>query len=151
MIDLMTIKAGTACNCRQGIVAEVTENMDDGMWVQVRLIEAPAGPTKSAPRALPCAGHRQGSDAPTAEEADQCCDLNTCRATSIRCFCFSGRAQDLPTLAKLLRRLPKTRGKSTFASAFTGATSRTTLRLVPAEGDAGDFGMRRSATDFAGS
>ena len=41
MIDLMTLKPGDRLQLVQGIVAEVTENMGDGMWVEVRLIEAP--------------------------------------------------------------------------------------------------------------
>ena len=41
MIDLMTLKPGDRLQLIKGIVAEVTENMGDGMWVEVRLIEAP--------------------------------------------------------------------------------------------------------------
>ena len=41
MIDLMTLKPGDRLQLTKGIVAEVTENMGDGMWVEVRLIEAP--------------------------------------------------------------------------------------------------------------
>jgi hypothetical protein len=41
MIDLMTLKPGDRLQLVKGIVAEVTENMGDGMWVEVRLIEAP--------------------------------------------------------------------------------------------------------------
>jgi hypothetical protein len=44
MIDLMTLKPGDRLQLIQGIVAEVTENMGDGMWVEVRLIEAPDRP-----------------------------------------------------------------------------------------------------------
>jgi hypothetical protein len=44
MIDLMTLKPGDRLQLTKGIVAEVTENMDDGMWVEVRLIEAPDRP-----------------------------------------------------------------------------------------------------------
>ena len=41
MIDLMTLKPGDRLQLIKGIVAEVTENMGDGMWVEVKLIEAP--------------------------------------------------------------------------------------------------------------
>jgi hypothetical protein len=41
MIDLMTLKAGDRLQLQNRIVAEVTENMGDGMWVEVRLIESP--------------------------------------------------------------------------------------------------------------
>ena len=44
MIDLMTLKPGDHVQLTQGIIAEVTENMGDGMWVEVRLIEAPDRP-----------------------------------------------------------------------------------------------------------
>jgi hypothetical protein len=46
MIDLMTLKPGDRLLLVQGIVAEVTENMGDGMWVEVRLIEAPERPAE---------------------------------------------------------------------------------------------------------
>ena len=44
MIDLMTLKPGDRLLLQSRIVAEVTENMGDGMWVEVRLIEAPDRP-----------------------------------------------------------------------------------------------------------
>jgi hypothetical protein len=44
MINLMTLKPGDRLQLAKGIVAEVTENMGDGMWVEVRLIEAPDRP-----------------------------------------------------------------------------------------------------------
>ena len=44
MIDLMTLKPGDRLLLQKGIVAEVTENMGDGMWVEVRLIEVPQRP-----------------------------------------------------------------------------------------------------------
>jgi hypothetical protein len=44
MIDLMTLKPGERLLLQKGIVAEVTENMGDGMWVEVRLIEVPERP-----------------------------------------------------------------------------------------------------------
>jgi len=46
MIDLMTLKPGDRLQLVKGIVAEVTENMGDGMWVEVRLIEAPERPAE---------------------------------------------------------------------------------------------------------
>jgi hypothetical protein len=44
MIDLMTIKVGDRLQLRQGIVAEVLENMEDGMWLQVRYLAFPGQP-----------------------------------------------------------------------------------------------------------
>jgi len=46
MIDLMTLKPGDRLQLVKGIVAEVIENMADGMWVEVRLIEAPERPAE---------------------------------------------------------------------------------------------------------
>ena len=39
MIDVLTIKVGTRLQLREGIVAEVVENMEDGMWLQVKYLE----------------------------------------------------------------------------------------------------------------
>jgi len=39
MIDVLAVKVGTRLRLLQGIVAEVTENMEDGMWLQVRYLE----------------------------------------------------------------------------------------------------------------
>jgi hypothetical protein len=39
MINVMTIKVGDRLALREGIVAEVLENMEDGMWLQVRYLE----------------------------------------------------------------------------------------------------------------
>jgi len=44
MIDLMILNPGDRLQLIKGIVAEVTENMGDGMWVEVKLIEAPDRP-----------------------------------------------------------------------------------------------------------
>jgi hypothetical protein len=41
MIDLMNLKPGDRLLLQKGIVAEVTENMGDGQWLEVKLIEAP--------------------------------------------------------------------------------------------------------------
>jgi len=46
MIDLMTLKPGDRLQLQAGIVAEVTENMGDGMWVEVRLIAVPERPSE---------------------------------------------------------------------------------------------------------
>ena len=46
MIDLMTLKPGDRLLLQQGIVAEVTANMGDGQWVEVKLIEAPGRPSE---------------------------------------------------------------------------------------------------------
>jgi hypothetical protein len=46
MIDLMTLKPGDRLLLQQGIVAEVTANMGDGQWVEVRLIEVPGHPSE---------------------------------------------------------------------------------------------------------
>jgi hypothetical protein len=40
----MLLRPGDRLQLTQKIVAEVTENMGDGMWVEVRLIEAPERP-----------------------------------------------------------------------------------------------------------
>jgi len=44
MIDLMTLKTGDRLLLQKGIVADVTENMGDGQWVEIRLIEVPDRP-----------------------------------------------------------------------------------------------------------
>jgi hypothetical protein len=46
MIDLTAIKVGTKLKLREGVVAEVTENMDDGQWLQVRYLESPGRPAE---------------------------------------------------------------------------------------------------------
>jgi hypothetical protein len=40
MIDVTTIKVGTKLKLGEGVVAEVTENMEDGQWLQVRYLES---------------------------------------------------------------------------------------------------------------
>ena len=47
MIDLMNLKPGDRLLLQAGIIAEVTENMGDGMWVEVRLIEVPESPAEA--------------------------------------------------------------------------------------------------------
>jgi len=44
MLDLMTLKPGDRLLLQKGIVADVTENMGDGQWVEVRLIAVPQRP-----------------------------------------------------------------------------------------------------------
>jgi hypothetical protein len=39
MIDVLEIKVGTRLQLHEGIVAEVIENMEDGMWLQVKYLE----------------------------------------------------------------------------------------------------------------
>jgi hypothetical protein len=39
MIDVLAVKVGTRLKLHEGIIAEVTENMEDGMWLQVRYLE----------------------------------------------------------------------------------------------------------------
>ena len=100
MIDLMTLKPGDRLLLTKSIVAEVTANMGDGMWVEVRLIEAPTGLPKLArwncvTRRISsrCWARRRGANAavrPSAERLQP--DVS-----------FLGERQDLTTLAKLLR------------------------------------------------
>jgi hypothetical protein len=46
MIDLTTVKVGTKLKLQEGVVAEVTENMEDGQWLQVRYLESPDRPAE---------------------------------------------------------------------------------------------------------
>jgi hypothetical protein len=39
MIDVLAIKVGTRLQLHEGIVVEVLENMEDGMWLQVKYLE----------------------------------------------------------------------------------------------------------------
>lgn len=41
MIDMLTLKPGDRLLLREKVVAEVVENMEDGMWVQVRYLQVP--------------------------------------------------------------------------------------------------------------
>jgi hypothetical protein len=41
MINVLDLKSGDRLQLREHIVAEVTENMGDGMWVVVRYLDAP--------------------------------------------------------------------------------------------------------------
>lgn len=44
MINVLELKPGARLRLRGGLVAEVTENMEDGMWLQVRYVAAPEQP-----------------------------------------------------------------------------------------------------------
>jgi hypothetical protein len=46
MINVMTIQPGERLQLREGIVAEVLENMEDGMWLQVRYLLVPKDPNE---------------------------------------------------------------------------------------------------------
>ena len=41
MINVLDIKVGSKLLLREGVVAEVLENMQDGMWLQVKYLEVP--------------------------------------------------------------------------------------------------------------
>ena len=44
MLDVMKLKVGDRLLLADKSIAEVTENMDDGMWVQVLFIDVPHRP-----------------------------------------------------------------------------------------------------------
>lgn len=44
MINFMDLKPGQKLALKDGSVVEVIENMGDGIWVQVRYLEAPKTP-----------------------------------------------------------------------------------------------------------
>ena len=46
MINVMTIKVGERLQLQEGVIAEVLENMEDGMWLQVRFMEVPGRPAE---------------------------------------------------------------------------------------------------------
>jgi hypothetical protein len=46
MIDVAAIKLGTRLKLRGNVVAEVTENMEDGQWLQVRYLVLPGRPVE---------------------------------------------------------------------------------------------------------
>lgn len=43
MLNLMDIKPAQKLKLRSGAIGEVIENIGDGIWVQLRLLSAPAG------------------------------------------------------------------------------------------------------------
>jgi hypothetical protein len=63
-------------------------------------------------------------------------------------FLFLGEKQALMTLANLLRSFASSPRPLDVRQQLSGATSRTTLRLVPAEGDAANFGMKQDRDGF---
>jgi hypothetical protein len=46
MIDVAAVKVGTRLQLQEGVVAEVTENMEDGQWLQVRYLQSPGRPAE---------------------------------------------------------------------------------------------------------
>jgi hypothetical protein len=63
-------------------------------------------------------------------------------------FLFLGERQDLTALANLLRSFASSPRQLDLGEQLSGSISRTTLRLVPVEGKAGDFGMRPDQGGF---
>ena len=63
-------------------------------------------------------------------------------------FLFLGEKQDLAALANLLRSFASAPRPLDVRQQLSGAISRTTLRLVPAEGDAANFGMKQDRDGF---
>ncbi len=48
MIEVIDIVPGTKLRIAGGLVAEVLENMGDGEWLRVRLLDVPEGSTATA-------------------------------------------------------------------------------------------------------
>jgi len=46
MIDVTAVAVGTKLKLADGVVAEVTENMEDGQWLQVCYLESPGRPAE---------------------------------------------------------------------------------------------------------
>lgn len=46
MIDVAAVKVGTRLQLQEGVVAEVTANMEDGQWLQVRYLQSPGRPAE---------------------------------------------------------------------------------------------------------
>jgi hypothetical protein len=46
MINVLTLKPGDRLELEDGTIAEVIENMEDGMWLQVRYVEVPRNPAE---------------------------------------------------------------------------------------------------------
>ena len=46
MIDVTAVAVGTRLKLADGVIAEVTENMADGQWLQVRYLESPGRPAE---------------------------------------------------------------------------------------------------------
>ncbi len=53
MINVLTLRPGDRLELEDGTIAEVLENMEDGMWVQVRYLQVPrSAPLSSATRRI---------------------------------------------------------------------------------------------------
>ena len=63
-------------------------------------------------------------------------------------FLFLGEKQDLTALANLLRSFAGSPRLLDVGEQLRDSRSRTTLRLLPAEGDAANFGMQRDQSGF---
>src|ERR1700752_132822 len=63
-------------------------------------------------------------------------------------FLFLGEKQDLAARANLLRSFATSPRERDVRQQLSGAKSRTTLRLVPVEDEANDFGMRQDQNGF---
>ena len=46
MINVLDVKPGDQLSLHEGIVAQVVENMDDGMWLQVEYLVVPGDPSQ---------------------------------------------------------------------------------------------------------
>jgi hypothetical protein len=46
MINVLTLRPGDRLELEDGTIAEVLENMEDGMWVQVRYLQVPRNPAE---------------------------------------------------------------------------------------------------------
>ncbi len=45
MINVLDLKVGSKIQLREGVLAEVVENMEDGMWLQVKYLQVPNNPS----------------------------------------------------------------------------------------------------------
>jgi hypothetical protein len=63
-------------------------------------------------------------------------------------FLFLGDSRDLAALAGLLRNFAKTPRELDVGEQLRGSRSRTTLKLVPVAGEAGDFGLKPTPQGF---
>ena len=63
-------------------------------------------------------------------------------------FLFLGEKPDLVALANVLRSFAEAPRELDVGQQISGSRSRATLRLVPAEDNAGDFGMRPDQNGF---
>jgi hypothetical protein len=63
-------------------------------------------------------------------------------------FLFLGDSRDLAALAGLLREFAKAPREFDVGEQLRGSRSRTTLKLVPIAGEAGDFGLKPASSGF---